>query len=334
MRLLKCVVLCTLPLITLQYDFMNASFSDFKFLLDDLNEDCDFDKCGDKCVNWADQCKCGNIKFNIRESSQYCCVSPSDNCYDSLQWDGIVCPNGTLKKMSESCHGECYNDYRQSHRSEVGLNAHFAYNEGKDCLPVEEMCQGISFSDKDFEACSYHQIKCITDFLSSTTFTFKNPDNNTFHGHYYCNNDDKYRNNGKYDLIYRDDEEIFETQTYNSINYPSLAHCSDPRWYFYGEMRVKSSGIMHGKQCLWSYGWCRNENSVYNKKDLDRKIELHQKKRNYSEVHDHALATESQVSVSSNYLPLPAIVYFLVNLIFITISNSTHPFHTVNCTSI
>ena len=31
------------------------------------------------------------------------------------------------------------------------------------------------------------------------------------------------------------------------------------------------------------------------------------------EKHDNALATESQVSVSSNYLPLLAIVYFLVN---------------------
>ena len=121
MRLLPFVILFTLPLKTLHYDFVNASFSN---LQSDFYRVCDytrgFDKCGDTCIRWNGQCKCGNVKFNIRESSQYCCVSPSDNCYN-LWGDGIVCLNGTLKKMSESCNGECYNDYRQSHWSQIGL---------------------------------------------------------------------------------------------------------------------------------------------------------------------------------------------------------------------
>ena len=112
------------------------------------------------------------------------------------------------------------------------------------------------------------------------------------------------RNNGKYDLIYRDDEENIETQTYSNINYPSLVHCTGPgpRWYMYGMMHVRSSGIMLGQQCLWNYEWCRNENTGHYSTGYFTEInkEIFQEKRNYSEALSQHINTNNPQLCSNN----------------------------------
>ena len=52
------------------------------------------DKCGDKCIDSLDSCKCGDEKFIIGSSSNYCCVLQSEEC--SVYGN---CPTGVAKSI-------------------------------------------------------------------------------------------------------------------------------------------------------------------------------------------------------------------------------------------
>ena len=62
---------------------------------------------------------------------------------------------GKVKNMNESCNDVCYNDYHLS--EQIGVNAQFSYNDGSEkcvkCFPVEDICHGISYSNKDVDVC-------------------------------------------------------------------------------------------------------------------------------------------------------------------------------------
>ena len=64
---------------------------------DDCKYSSGYDKCGDKCLSYYRDCKCGEEQFNIRTSSQYCCVSPSDTC---TQDGDVDCPTGEVKNIT------------------------------------------------------------------------------------------------------------------------------------------------------------------------------------------------------------------------------------------
>ena len=62
--------------------------------------------------------------------------------------------------MTESCDGVCYNSYQ--HSQQIGPNAQYSYDGGDKCVPVEDICQGISYSQEDVEICN-EELKCIQD---------------------------------------------------------------------------------------------------------------------------------------------------------------------------
>ena len=176
--------------------------------------DCEYswyDKCGDKCLLYYSDCKCGEEKFNIRTSSQYCCVSPSDTCTGDGVND-VDCPTGEVKNITESCDGVCYNSYQ--HSQYLVSNAHYSYEEGDKCVSVKYICQGISYSDEDVEICK-EELKCIEDGY----YPFKQDKLEIVEEHHYCNNDDQYKNNGKFDIIDRSDKENINVATVTNIDY-------------------------------------------------------------------------------------------------------------------
>ena len=114
--------------------------------------------------------------------------------------------------MTESCDGVCYNSYQ--HSQYLVSNAHYSYEEGDKCVSVKYICQGISYSDEDVEICN-EELKCIEDGY----YPFKQDKLEIVEEHHYCNNDDQYKNNGKFDIIDRSDKENINVATVTNIDY-------------------------------------------------------------------------------------------------------------------
>ena len=211
--------------------------------IDDCEYSGAYDKCGDKFLSIFSDCKCG---YEIlRASFQYCCLSPSDPCTGDGDGD-VDCPTGKVKNMTESCDGVCYNSYQ--HSQQIGPNAQYSYDGGDKCVPVEDICQGISYCQEDVEICN-EKLKCIKDFQ----FTFKVEKLNIVGEHHYCYNEDQYKNNGKFDIIDRSDEQNINIATVKNISYTAFTQCNDS---------FNNLGVMCEDECLRSAGWCTDDDVV------------------------------------------------------------------------
>ena len=223
------------------------SFSKDDAFTDDCKYHEEFDKCGDKCLDWDAECRCGDEKFVVRGSSQYCCVDPSDTCTQERVGNvtNVYCPNGTVVSVEESCNGICYNSFQ--HSNFIGFYAWYSYEEQNVCVPIEDICQGISLSREDVDICS-KQLRCIEDVdYTSKLMKLKN-----LKEHFYCFNDKKYSNDGKYDVIDRSDEDNIEIATVANIDYAPFTLC-------YDHSKNNDPGIMCEDKCLVSRSWCTDD---------------------------------------------------------------------------
>ena len=89
--------------------------------------------------------------------------------------------NGTVLSVEESCNGICYNSYQNS--KFIGFYAWYSYEEQNVCVPIEDICQGISLSREDVDICS-KQLRCIED----VDYTSKLMKLKKLKEHFYCFN--------------------------------------------------------------------------------------------------------------------------------------------------
>ena len=209
---------------------------------DPSKDNCDYkagEMCGDTCQRSLDDCSCGEETFNIRKSQMFCC-------------------NGTKQKLNEPCQGlngpACYNSYQDSQF--LGYNAHFSCPE--TCVPLLDMCQGMSFCEEDVKVCNEN-----LTVPSSIQFT---PEN-TFYGkliekkplttskaprhHYYIQNAEGKINNGQYDIIDRSDEDLTDTKV-ETIDYTKLRFCRN---------FLRIPGVQcneNDQQCIPRSSWCND----------------------------------------------------------------------------
>ena len=96
-------------------------------------------------------------------------------------------------------------------------------------------------------------LKCVQDMSLQkyVYYTFTRSKLGIIEKHHFCYSDDLYRNNGKYDVIDRSDEDNINIETVNKINYTSFTEC-----YKGGGV---IAGVMCGDECLASFSWCKED---------------------------------------------------------------------------
>ena len=103
--------------------------------------------CGDVCIHQTAACHCGNATVEEyfasiwTEEDHYCCLPPGGDrqqCYRGHDGAGH-CEAGRRLRTREQCHGECFNDYRNSNRSLLGARSQFMCDDG-ECVYTQRMC--------------------------------------------------------------------------------------------------------------------------------------------------------------------------------------------------
>ena len=127
-------------------------------------EECQYswqNKCGDLChdKSWAN-CTCGphhnQTTLTFEENDVYCCA---DSCETELRGPptnvtDVRCDTGQVISKSERCDkssNKCYNDYETS--LFLGPTGHYTCPFSQECLPVLQMCQGVSCSNSGVAEC-------------------------------------------------------------------------------------------------------------------------------------------------------------------------------------
>ena len=110
-------------------------------------------RCGDKCAG-SDGCVCGNAVILPWYGDQHCCLPPGGSCTMRMdRWEGGVCSDGWTQSMSTPCNTtmgpRCYNSY--NHSLIIGRQAHYTCPD--TCVPMRDMCQGISWCEGDTQVC-------------------------------------------------------------------------------------------------------------------------------------------------------------------------------------
>ena len=207
--------------------------------------------CGDLCSDLWVSCKCGQevLKNTDKPKTEYCCVpptpqkaslTPTKQCHYDTEGDkfsDVTCEDGTVIPTSQQCDKsivitkirKCYNDYEDSQF--LGNYAHYTCPDGT-CLPLLDMCQGYSCSNKNVSECG-RGLRCI-DNAGITKLSSKIAGD-----HYYCYYSG-YNNDGVYNRLDRSDEEILGAKKSTR---------------FTGELKTckNNAGVTCGNNCMANY---------------------------------------------------------------------------------
>lgn len=117
-------------------------------------------RCGDLCSEVHQTCNCGNQSLLNIEQDKYCCAKDCeyDMSNEKLESGSDVnCTTGQVISMSKRCSNKCYNDYEDNRF--LGPTGHYTCPFSQECLPVLQMCQGVSCSDSAVAECD-RSLKC------------------------------------------------------------------------------------------------------------------------------------------------------------------------------
>ena len=208
------------------------------FCKDPSKDNCNYkagEMCGDTCQHSLDDCSCGGKSFNIRTSQEFCC-------------------NGKNQNLSEPCQGlngpTCYNSYQDSQF--LGYNAHFYCPES--CVPILDMCQGISWCEEDVKVCNENlKVPSSIQFQSENTFYGQLVEKKNLsiapRHHYNIQNAGGKINNDQYDVFDRSDEDLIEAKV-ESIDFTKFHFCKDWR----GNAGVQCDD----SECIPRNEWCND----------------------------------------------------------------------------
>ena len=223
-------------------------------------------KCGDLCPPTSfSKCYCGSSK----ERSNHCCLPPESRCeiqdlgrkdYKNETILDVVCPDGQnypsyswrnqwyCDSNNSSLH--CYNSYQ--HSEYIGSDSHYTCPD--KCVPMLEMCNGVSFCDGDQQVCG-PDLRCCSDCGKSSIPSI---------AHHWCFHDDestlKYNdelsqiNNGIFNFIGRTDEEVIKSEELSlsailAMDISSFILCDDDE----GLVCVEDDGDL---DCKEFDDWC------------------------------------------------------------------------------
>ena len=213
--------------------------------LSQFEDTCPYDgfngRCGDKCAVF---CMCGDQDVTsgilLSEDDFRCCIPPTSNCSHGELGSifNARCPEGEVRSISERCPPgtgptACYNSY--THSEDIGSQSHYECPDS--CVPLENICQGVSFCGHDVEECR-DGLRCKPGYSKHKLNT------ELIEGHNYCVN--VRRNNGSYELLDRSDEDIIRSL---SQNFSQLTPCTTNKPPF-------NPGLVCGDECLPSEEWC------------------------------------------------------------------------------
>ena len=178
-----------------------------------LWDKCDYGycwRCGDKCSirKIDDLCDCGGTILRYEFfPTKHCCTST--NCTQSL--GRVSCPRGQVLDISEPCEGRCHGGgyYISSQHLSYYADRYSCSGERKDCLPLRDMCQGLS-SCGESQKCN-KELRCGISFRQFPHSSGKIKTLNTSQvKHSFCQ---YYWNKGdrSYSSIDRSDENITNT---------------------------------------------------------------------------------------------------------------------------
>ena len=185
-----------------------------------FTDHCDYaagDSCENQCIISLDQCSCGGELFNIRDSQSFCC-------------------NGKQQSINQPCTSSnapsCYNSYQDSEY--IGYSSHFSCPDV--CVPILDMCQGISWCPEDVEVCDENlripraiKLKDKYTYYNLTIKAEKLSISKAANHHYYIHNADGKVNDRKYDVFDRSDEQKIKADIDNSldVDVSKLEFCFD-----------------------------------------------------------------------------------------------------------
>ena len=116
----------------------------------DIVDDCDYyakisqTRCGDICIDFNSNCKCGGEILFTKSGPTHCCVDdPPKQCNITSIGDGF-CPQGRVLNKTKMCNNQCFNDYKAS--KYIGRDSHFHCG-NNSCVPVYKMCRGYSMCE-------------------------------------------------------------------------------------------------------------------------------------------------------------------------------------------
>ena len=213
--------------------------------------------CGDQCILWFADCHCGSSDtFRPFVTGQYCCLDPGGSC--SMRpgrpgyGDDGVCSEGRTLSMSSPCNNtntaeQCHNSYYDSQN--LGLKSH--YRCPHTCVPMLNMCQGVSYCDSDLAVCD-ESLRCPEDIYGEfyTRHSLTSPLVSS--KHYFCLSN-KATDDGQFHAIDRSDELKVQTNQANvELNISSFTPCTTDA---YGEGPYEP-GAWCGAECRHSYYWC------------------------------------------------------------------------------
>ena len=233
-------------------------------------DDCDYrgqHRCGDLCIDWRDNCECGNQVFSIVYGDQHCCVPPSTRaqCYKN-EFGHAVCPYGTPLSRSQQCNGKCYAEYSQgANTSALSTRSRFRCDNGQ-CVRLRFMCRGYALCEdkSDLRACN-PELTCVYKgrHVVSNVSTINS---DLVKGHSFCTQSST-RNNGEYAYITREDEDNLDIVSNNavSMDYSKLSYCNTS----------EGPGVICGSRCAPNFWWCKkttanhcnNQNQSFTTKD-------------------------------------------------------------------
>ena len=128
--------------------------------------------CGDKAMWTQDYiCHCGNRTLSgvadLTDGDYYCCVPPSTSGHAQCEYtdtnidpknSDVRCQNGEVKKKTEPCHHNCWNNYTQS--GKLYKTATLYCQDEEFCQPLDQMCSGVC--REDAELCN-DKLRCKGD---------------------------------------------------------------------------------------------------------------------------------------------------------------------------
>ena len=222
--------------------------------------------CGDKAMWTQDYiCHCGNRTLSgvadLTDGDYYCCVPPSTSEYAQCEYteidpknSDVRCQNGEVKKKTEPCHHNCWNNYTQS--GKLYKTATLYCQDEEFCQPLDQMCSGVC--REEAELCDPDNLRCIGDGYDEGQwdfddyYTVKSLNTKLGKDHGYCL---KINNDQVYDHISRADEEKVKGTHQLTVNYTWLIECVDE---YSGEI-----GIQCSDECR-SQEWCAGTRDVCN----------------------------------------------------------------------
>ena len=211
------------------------------------NDTCGYpqgDLCIDQCIHkYKATCQCGGQNFNIENTKSFCC-------------------KGKIQEMSKPClsseegtQHSCYNSFQES--KELGFNAHFTCPH--ICVPMLDMCQGISFCQSDLEVCDENLQKRIPGHWKKGQMEVKQLSIPLAKNHHFYTFDAEGDvDNGQYDYLDRSDERNIGSRKEEHFDFNQIEFSEQVQG---NEKRIGNQGIKCGNDSQdWTAvkDWCND----------------------------------------------------------------------------